>query len=151
MMFNLFFFEAPMALHHYTNIILVQKDFVNLEDLIYRKVYLVKKQGKIYFILNRWVAQKFEGQFIYEITNEIIKKIIVKFLSHYSSNIHYFLTTKGGKPMSNGNIANTIVNFSRSFFGKSTTLNNIRKLWDNYKSQVFDPEIKKKRIMFEFK
>ena len=151
MMFNLFFFEAPMALHHYTNIVLVQRDFVNLEDLIFRKIYLVKKQGRLYFVLNRWVSQKFEGQFIYEITNENMKKIIVKYLSHYSSNVYNFLTTKGGKPMSNGCVANTIVNFSRSFFGKSTTLNNIRNLWDAYKSQVFDSEIKKKRIMYEFK
>ena len=151
MIFNLFFYEAPMALHHYSNIVLVQKDFVNLEDLIYRKIFLVKKQGNIYFVFNRWISQKFEGQYIYEITNEVLKKIIIKFLSHYSQNIHHFLTTKSGKPMSNGNFANTIVNFSRSFFGKSTTLNNVRKLWATYKAGVYDPEIQKKKIMYEFK
>lgn len=151
LLFNLFFFEAPMALHHYCEIELVQKDFINIEDLIEKKVYLVKKQNQIYFILNRWAHQRFEGQFIYEITSDNMKKLIIKFLTQYSANIRYFLTTRAGRPMSNGNVANTVVNFSRSFFGKSTTLNNVRKLWLNYKTQVADADIDKKMIMYNFK
>ena len=151
LLFNLFFLEAPMALHHYSNINIVNKDFVDIEQLIYRRIYLVKKKHDYCFVLNRWCNQKFEGQFIYTIDNDNIKKLLGKFFSHYSKNINYFLTTRSGKPMSNGNIANTVVNFSRSFFGKSTTLNNIRKVWWKYKDEVYDPDIEKKLILYKFK
>ena len=150
LMISLFLFELPLKLINWTRIKLVHADYDLLEEFDDYSIYLVIQQQECYFIFNK-LYNGFKGQYIHKIKDRDIHRLLIKYVLKLSTNREHFVTNKSGKPITETNLSNAITNFTRDFFGKSISLNNLRIQYKTYVTileSVDDIDIKKKLYKF---
>mgnify|MGYP003111567559 CR=1 FL=1 len=136
----LFFFEFPLRLSNWIKFKLEFDDYENLAEYDDYPFYIVVQKGEPYFIFNKYIAGAFKGQHITKIKNKKVHKLMVKYIINLSVNKQHFLTNKSGKPITATNLSNGITNFTRDYFGKSISLNNLRVQFQTYKNIVETPD-----------
>ena len=143
----LFFFEFPLRLSNWIKFRLEFDDYENLTEYDDYPFYIVVQKTEPYFIFNKYEDGAFKGQLIRKIKNHKVHKLMVKYCINLSINKSHFLTNKSGKPITATNLSNGITNFTRDYFGKSISLNNLRIQYQQYK-KIIEPELEIKDKLF---
>ncbi len=126
--------ELPFRLSQWKCIKIVTDDYGILEDFDDYPIYLVAQNFEFYFIVNK-IENGFKGQFIHKVS-ETSRKLLIKFIINNGLKKEYLICNKSGKSITITNLANSITSISRTLFGKSLSINNIRSQIKVYQEQL---------------
>ena len=124
-------YEIPIKLHH-----LIFVEYAKNKspaDCLSKDIYLLhdtNNKNTFTLVLNKRHNKKLERQICYNIQSQIVKGILLKYISNYKKPyIKTFFTSASGRILKKSNISNGIMNFTKKIMGLPVTIHDLRLVY----------------------